>query len=74
MDPSAFETVVQWRRPESFMETDSIKEGKSKNSGIQIFHNEIEPTDIKQGSLGNCWLMSAISSLAERPDLVNYKE
>lgn len=65
MDPEAFDTVIHWRRPESFFENEI--EGKNK---IQIFQNEIEPTDIKQGSLGNCWLMSALSSLAERPDLV----
>ena len=30
----------------------------------------IRPEDIFQGSIGNCWLMSALSSIAEKPNRV----
>ncbi|OMJ74294.1 hypothetical protein SteCoe_26816 [Stentor coeruleus] len=52
------DAVIQWRRPEEFF-----------NGDFKIFDN-IEPNDIKQGKLGDCWFMCALASLAERPELV----
>lgn len=51
--------VVHWRRPKDFFT------GK-----FEIFHQIIEPNDILQGKLGDCWFMSAVASLSERPELV----
>lgn len=52
------DAVIQWRRPEEFFQGD-----------FKVFDN-IEPNDIKQGKLGDCWFMCALASLAERPELV----
>ena len=35
-----------------------------------IFENKIEMDDIKQGNLGNCYLLSAISALTEFPNFI----
>lgn len=57
-DQYPFDFVVQWRRPHEFMENP------------QLFVDDIDPNDIKQGQLGDCWFLSALSSLAERPGMV----
>lgn len=49
----------QWRRA-----SDVYGKGKFK------IYDEISPTDIVQGQLGDCYFLSAVSSLAEKPERV----
>lgn len=48
-------------------EIPSIKEG---GVNIQVFADSIDPSDIKQGLLGDCYFLSTLSVLAEVPDRV----
>jgi hypothetical protein len=48
-----------WRRPTSFL----------KGKPYHVF-NDIEPCDILQGSLGDCWFLCALASMAEFPELI----
>ncbi|CAI2382511.1 unnamed protein product [Moneuplotes crassus] len=57
-DQYPFNFIVHWRRPHEFM-----------NNPV-VFEDDIDPNDIRQGSLGDCWFLSALSSLAERPAMV----
>ena len=56
--------TIAWRRPEDIT-------GLTNSHGHpQLYHGLIEPNDIKQGAIGNCWVLSALSALAEFPDRV----
>jgi hypothetical protein len=57
-EPYPYQQIVHWRRPHEFM------------TNPKIFEAGIDPNDIKQGFLPDCWFLSALSSLAERPELV----
>jgi len=62
-----FDQVIHWRRPQEFMITDAAH-GMHKE--IKVFLKEVEPNDIKPGPHSYRWILCALASLAERPDLV----
>lgn len=61
--------VSTWKNFEwiRFTEIPSIMEG-----GVQqnVFYQTIDPSDIKQGLLGDCYFLSVLSVLAENSDRI----
>ncbi|XP_054155045.1 calpain-D-like [Oppia nitens] len=60
-------SVSQWLRPEQVVTRDRM--GSYQMIPWTVFRTP-QPSDISQGILGNCWLLSALAVLAERPELV----
>ena len=49
-----------WLRPRRFL----------GSAEPHVFERGLEPADVQQGELGNCWFMCALAALAEFPPLV----
>ena len=69
----------QWEMPEDVEENDLLNWEKIKwervekifmSNNYQVFYDKIEKEDIIQGSLGNCYFLSAIASLSKYPNLI----
>ena len=37
---------------------------------MRLYEGGIEPNDICQGAVGNCWLISAFAAAAEQPSVI----
>ena len=54
--------AMKWRR----FEPPRFKLSKGVEAGVPTF----APSDVRQGAVGDCWLLSALAVVAERKDLV----
>ena len=64
-DDDVFDKVRMWRKFEWIRcnEIGSLNDGEGR---LQVFHNLIEPRDMKEGLLGDCYFLSALAVLGTK--------
>jgi calpain-15 len=65
----AFGYIVHWRRLEEIIKTNNEVK-YTEDVLVPIKEMKIDPSDVNQGELGNSWLMSVFTALAEYPILI----
>ena len=63
-----------WRavlaRAERYYDSKLTDEQRRKRVRVKLFEKGIDPRDVAQGQVGNCWLIAALACVAEHPGFV----
>ena len=61
---------IKWERASVYYASLLTEEQMKAGVRVKLFEAGIEPKDVAQGQVGNCWLIAALACVAEHPGLV----
>ena len=67
--PEVASLVKDWKKIE-WIRASEIASLNDSDGKLSVFAGAIEPADIKQGALGDCYFLSVLSVLTEKPERV----
>ena len=70
IDPNDDIDDLQDLGPVTWKRITKLPQLRDESGELNIFHDLIEPTDIQQGSIGDCYFLSSIAALAENPERI----
>ena len=70
-DENAGKVGVKWFRLDEMTIPKVVTPGKrNKSTTVGRLFDKIHPSDVAQGGLGDCWLLAALATLSEKPQLI----
>lgn len=66
----ALNEIIEWERASKYFAERLTDDQKKRGVRVKLFDKGINPEDVAQGQLGNCWLIAAMACLAEHPGLL----
>jgi hypothetical protein len=67
--PDVLEIVDEWDTYE-WIRASEIPELNDHEGQLKVFAGQVEPNDIRQGALGDCYFLSVLSVTTEKPERI----
>ena len=61
---------IEWQRAVAYFESKLTAEQSKEGVRVKLFEDGVEPKDVAQGGLGDCWLISALACMSEHEGLL----
>jgi calpain-15 len=61
---------IEWQRAVTYFESKLTAEQSKEGVRVKLFEDGVEPKDVAQGGLGDCWLISALACMSEHEGLL----